>query len=287
MGIVSGSNVYPREVELELMAHPAVADAAVIGAPDPRTGERVRALVVPAAGAPIDVEDLLAFCRTRLARFKVPRDIRHIDKLPRNPTGKIMQGEEIMSFCNVVSDKVPVFVDEAYWDYMENPKGSTVTACIKKGANVIVARTFSKVHAFAGLRVGYCIAQPDVIAQLAKEGPRNTLSGPSMNAAAASLVDYDFIKYSVAKNNEGKQYVYDLLSGLGYDYYPSHTNFILFPISMVGDDFRKKMMEKGVSIRTWNIAGKDYCRVSMGKMKDLEKFGDALKQVTGNKINKT
>ncbi|MFC4873317.1 pyridoxal phosphate-dependent aminotransferase [Negadavirga shengliensis] len=206
---------------------------------------------------------------------------------PNNPTGKIIEGKEIISFCDTVSSKVPVFVDEAYWDYMDDPKGSTVTSCIKKGANVIVARTFSKVHAFAGLRVGYCIAQPDIIRQLAKEGPRNTLSGPSMNAAAASLVDYDFIRYSVEKNNEGKQYVYDLLSEMGYDYFPSHTNFILFPIAMDGDDFRKKMLVKGVSIKTWNIAGKDYCRVSMGHMKDLEKFGLAFKQVAGNKINKT
>ncbi len=204
---------------------------------------------------------------------------------PNNPTGKIMTGEEIRSFCNTVSSKVPVFVDEAYWDYMENPKGSTTTSCIKEGANVIVARTFSKVHAFAGLRVGYCIAQPDVIEKLAKEGPRNTLSGPSMAAAAASLVDYDFIKYSVKKNDEGKKFVYDVLEKTGHDYFPSHTNFILFPIAMESEDFKKKMLEKGVGIKSMNVDGQNYCRVSMGKMKDLEMFADAFQKVTSTKIN--
>ncbi|WP_114750746.1 pyridoxal phosphate-dependent aminotransferase [Pleomorphovibrio marinus] len=205
---------------------------------------------------------------------------------PNNPTGKILTGDEIKSFCDLVSDKVPVFVDEAYLDYMEDPANSTVTECIKNGKNVIVARTFSKVHAFAGLRVGYCVAQPEVIEKMAKEGPRNTLSGPSMAGAAASLMDESFIQYSVKKNNEGKKYVYDLLNKLGYDYFPSHTNFILFPIQMDGDIFRKKMMEKQVAIKTWNIEGQNYCRVSMGKSDDLEMFADAFKSVAGSSLNK-
>ncbi|WP_162343894.1 pyridoxal phosphate-dependent aminotransferase [Cyclobacterium salsum] len=220
--------------------------------------------------------------------YKVKPDVSLVYLVnPNNPTGKIMTGEEIIGFCNTVSDKVPVFVDEAYWDYMENPKGSTTTACIKNGKNVIVARTFSKVHAFAGLRVGYCIAQPEVIKEIAKEGPRNSLSGPSMSAATASLVDQEFIKYSVKMNNEGKKFVYDVLEKTGHDYFPSHTNFILFPIAMDSDDFKKKMLAKGVGIKSMNVAGQNYCRVSMGKMDDLEMFADAFKQVTSTKINQS
>jgi histidinol-phosphate aminotransferase len=204
---------------------------------------------------------------------------------PNNPTGKILTGEEIKSFCDLVAESVPVFVDEAYLDYMEDPVNSTVTECIKNGKNVIVARTFSKVHAFAGLRVGYCVAQPEVIEKMAAAGPRNTLAGPSMAGAAASLLDDSFIQYSVKKNNEGKAYLYGVLDKLGYDYFPSHTNFILFPISMDGDTFRKKMMEKQVAIKTWNIEGQNYCRVSMGLADDLERFADALKVVTSTSLN--
>ncbi|MDN3687334.1 pyridoxal phosphate-dependent aminotransferase [Cyclobacterium jeungdonense] len=220
--------------------------------------------------------------------YKVKPDVSLVYLVnPNNPTGKIMTGEEIIGFCNTVSDKVPVFVDEAYWDYMENPKGSTTSACIKQGKNVIVARTFSKVHAFAGLRVGYCIAQPEVIKEIAKEGPRNSLSGPSMSAATASLVDKEFIKYSVKMNNEGKKFVYDVLEKTGHDYFPSHTNFILFPIAMDSEDFKKKMLAKGVGIKSMNVAGQDYCRVSMGKMDDLEMFAGAFKQVISTKINQS
>ena len=89
MVIVSGFNVYPREVEDTLLAHPDVAEAAVVGVPDPRTGEQVRAAVVANPGAEPSPEALLAFCRERLARYKLPREIRVLDTLPRLATGKV------------------------------------------------------------------------------------------------------------------------------------------------------------------------------------------------------
>jgi long-chain acyl-CoA synthetase len=89
MIIVSGFNVYPREVEGVLLQHPAVAEAAVIGLPDDRTGERVRAVVVPAAPGYEDTAALLAHCREHLARYKLPREIVVTPELPRLPTGKV------------------------------------------------------------------------------------------------------------------------------------------------------------------------------------------------------
>ena len=87
--IVSGFNVYPREVENVLLEHAGVADAAVVGIPDARTGERVRAVVVPAAGAEVTVDELMAHCRERLARYKLPREIVLTADLPRRSTGKV------------------------------------------------------------------------------------------------------------------------------------------------------------------------------------------------------
>jgi acyl-CoA synthetase (AMP-forming)/AMP-acid ligase II len=84
--------VYPREVEDVLRAHPDVAEAAVVGLPDPRTGERLRAVVVPVAGADVDVDDLLAHCRAGLARYKVPREVVVAPALPRLATGKLDRG---------------------------------------------------------------------------------------------------------------------------------------------------------------------------------------------------
>jgi len=212
--------------------------------------------------------------------FKVGSDVSLVYLCnPNNPTAKAMTGAQIQAFCSSVADKVPVFVDEAYLDFVKDPKADSTVECIRKGKNVIVARTFSKVHAFAGLRVGYCIGQPDVIRKMAFEGPRNTLSGPSMSAARASLLDTDFVKYAVDKTVEGKQMVYGFLDKKGIEYFPSDTNFVFFPIQMEGDDFRRKMLEKGVSLKSWKIGSQNYCRVSMGKLEDLELFGKAFNQV--------
>ncbi len=87
--ISGGENVYPAEVEGVLLSHPAVAEATLIGVPDPRWGEVGRALVVQRPGSPVSAEELLSFCRERLARYKVPRDLRFLEALPRTAAGKI------------------------------------------------------------------------------------------------------------------------------------------------------------------------------------------------------
>lgn len=89
--IVSGFNVYPREVEAVIATHPAVAEVAVIGAPHPLTGEAVRAVIVLEQGVP-EPTDLRAFCEARLARFKCPSIIEFASRLPRATTGKITKG---------------------------------------------------------------------------------------------------------------------------------------------------------------------------------------------------
>ena len=91
--ISGGYNVYPREVEVVLFAHPAVAEAAVIGRPDPRLGEEVVAFVVLKPGAEADPDDIIAYCRERLAAYKYPRQVIVVADLPKGPTGKILKRE--------------------------------------------------------------------------------------------------------------------------------------------------------------------------------------------------
>ncbi|MCP9485363.1 MAG: long-chain fatty acid--CoA ligase [Gaiellaceae bacterium MAG52_C11] len=91
MVISGGENVYPAEVESVLHEHPAVAEAAVVGVPDERWGEACAAFVVLSTDA--GEEELIAFCRERLARFKVPRELRFVEELPRNSMGKVVKSE--------------------------------------------------------------------------------------------------------------------------------------------------------------------------------------------------
>jgi len=91
MIVSGGENVYPREVEDVLFQHPAVADVAVIGVPDERFGEAVKAIVVPKAGAAVEADALLEFCKGRLGGYKRPKSIDFVDALPRNPSGKVLK----------------------------------------------------------------------------------------------------------------------------------------------------------------------------------------------------
>jgi acyl-CoA synthetase (AMP-forming)/AMP-acid ligase II len=91
MIVSGGENVYPAEVENALMAHPAIADVAVIGVPDEKWGEVPKAIVVRKAGVEVTEEEIVAFARERLAGFKTPKSVAWADALPRNPSGKILK----------------------------------------------------------------------------------------------------------------------------------------------------------------------------------------------------
>ncbi|MDT5016553.1 MAG: hypothetical protein QOD39_2713, partial [Mycobacterium sp.] len=93
MIISGGINVYPAEVEETLHQHPSIAEAAVVGVEDRDLGERVRAFVSLREGQQVDPADIVRFCRERLSGAKVPKEVRILAELPKNPTGKILKRE--------------------------------------------------------------------------------------------------------------------------------------------------------------------------------------------------
>jgi acyl-CoA synthetase (AMP-forming)/AMP-acid ligase II len=93
MFIVGGFNVYPAEIESELLAHPAIAQAAVVGAPDERMGEVGVAFLVPKERAPLEPDEVIAWARDRMANYKVPRRVKIVDALPLNASGKVLKFE--------------------------------------------------------------------------------------------------------------------------------------------------------------------------------------------------
>ena len=93
MIISGGENVYPAEVENALAEHPAVGDVAVIGVPDERWGETVKAIVVRRPGATAAPDEIIAYARTRLAHYKCPTSVDFATSLPRNPSGKLLKRE--------------------------------------------------------------------------------------------------------------------------------------------------------------------------------------------------
>lgn len=174
-----------------------------------------------------------------------------------------------------------MFIDEAYIDYTDDPARHSAVECVRKGQNVMVARTFSKLHAFAGLRVGYLVAQPAVIKELEKYCSGGfDLSATSVAGAIASLQDTGFRDYARGKNAESKAFLCKTLKDEGYEYVPSHTNFVLFPLKMNGKKFTEEMMKRGVGVRYWEFNNQQWSRVSMGTPEQMTYFAEAFRQLS-------
>jgi histidinol-phosphate aminotransferase len=96
----------------------------------------------------------------------------------------------------------------------------------------------------------------------------------------ASYQDTAYIQYAKAKNAESKEFLYKTLKAEGYDYVPSHTNFVIFPLRMNALKFRDEMMKRGVGLRDWAFADKQWCRISISTMEDMKIFATAFKELS-------
>ena len=200
---------------------------------------------------------------------------------PNNPTGTVLDAAKLKAFTARVSKKTPIFIDEAYIDYLPDPRGASLIDAVKQGQNVLVARTFSKLYGFAGLRVGYVVAQPEMIKTLSQYavGPMS-ISAPAIRAAVVSYQDQAYMQDALKKTLASKQFLYDTLKREGYEYIPSSTNFVMFPLKMDGTRFVEEMGKRGVSIRNWKFNNQDWCRVSIGRMDEMQAFAEAFTQVS-------
>jgi len=200
---------------------------------------------------------------------------------PNNPTATVVDNAKLRSFVERVSKKVTVFVDEAYIDYLPDPQGTTLIPMVNNGTNIIVARTFSKLYGFAGLRCGYVVTQPDIIKKLSAytEGSVS-ISTTTLQAAIASYQDRTFLDAALQKTVASKEYLYEVLKKEGYTYIPSSTNFVLFPIKMDGKQFVTEMMKREVGVRSWKFNNQDWCRVSIGRMDEMQAFAEAFKELS-------
>ncbi len=199
---------------------------------------------------------------------------------PNNPTGTVVDGAGLRSFCKEVSARVPVFIDEAYTDFMDDPVAVSMIDLLHQGHNIIIARTFSKIHGMAGLRIGYGIAQPETAKRITAYATRLiTVSGPSLHAAMASYTDEDFKMMVKEKNRAARDYTFAALQELGFAPVPSNTSFMIFPIRMEPETYLQKMQAQGVAVRAWVFANRNWCRVSIGTLAEMQTFIGALKVV--------
>ncbi len=200
---------------------------------------------------------------------------------PNNPSGTLVDPQKVKAFCEEVSKKVPVYADEAYLEFLEPAQQISMVDLVKKDMNVIVSRTFSKIHGLAGLRVGYIIAKPELINRISSYQHDIPVSTGSIAAAKACLGDEDFMKLTRTKNLEARAVLTNYLDKKKIAYGKTYTNFVFFPAPKAGNTILTKMEEKGYLMRIWDYQQREWCRVSIGTLDEMKGFVKAFDEVVG------
>jgi histidinol-phosphate aminotransferase len=198
---------------------------------------------------------------------------------PNNPTGTIVRRDEVRRFMDRVPESVTVVVDEAYADFVTDPEYESAARYVREGRNVIVARTFSKIHGLAGMRVGYALARPDLIARIKPFTVDYALTGVAANAALASLGDRQHLT-RVARANAAQRTTFVAeMRRAGFQCAEPHGNFgmvdIRRPVAAVIPEFGKRRVLVGREFP----AMPTFLRVTMGTESEMKRFYSAFREV--------
>ena len=198
---------------------------------------------------------------------------------PNNPTASITPKNDLRDFIGKASPETMILVDEAYFHYADSPDYESVIPLVKDHANLIVARTFSKIYGMAGLRCGYCVAQPETIKKMHGFQMWDSVNIMALAAASASLDDVDQVTNGRKMNSEAKSYTLAELEKMGYKSIPSEANFIMFDCKKPVVPLIQAMKDKNVAVGRLFPAYPNHMRLTIGKKSEMESFVSAFKQV--------
>ncbi len=198
---------------------------------------------------------------------------------PNNPTGTVMDVKQVEAFAMSVPKQTYVFIDEAYSEYA---RLRTLAPVAIQHPNMIVAKTFSKIYGLAGARVGYAISHPQTIEALGafQPWPDANVSAVSATAAMAALDDQGFVNDCREKAKQAKQICYATFRELDLKYISSSANFILFNIDKIKGNLVEEMKLRNIEVQYREHYGEKWCRVSMGKIEEMQLFTKALQEIT-------
>jgi histidinol-phosphate aminotransferase len=183
---------------------------------------------------------------------------------PNNPTGTLLTGADLLAFIQGVPPHVTVLLDEAYTEYLTPAQRYDAIGWVRRFPNLLVARTFSKAYGLAGLRVGYGIAQPALVARLDGIRPRFNITSPALAAAVAALADDGFQARTYAMNLAGRDQLGQGLQALGLRCLPSAGNFVMVEVGDAAGCHRA-LLGQGIAVSTLDAYGLPrWLRISVG-----------------------
>jgi histidinol-phosphate aminotransferase len=201
---------------------------------------------------------------------------------PNNPTGTAVDAAAMEAFLARVPERVPVVVDEAYYEYAVNPSFPRSVEYLQSGRrNLIVLRSFSKVYGLAGLRIGYMLAHEDVIDYMERARPPFNVNRLAQVAALAALGDDEHVRRSIEANRVAKDFFYRELAALGLSYIPTHTNFMAVDVGRPGAEVSGPLLERGfITTATDGWGVPKHVRFSFGTPEENATFVAALGETT-------
>lgn len=198
---------------------------------------------------------------------------------PNNPTGTIFRRGEWETFLDKVSNDTLLIVDEAYFEYVQDAEYPNSLNSHRDGRAILTLRTFSKLYGLAGLRIGYGVGSPEIVAMMHRVRQPFNVSAPAQWAALAALDDVEHVRKSLEVNRQGLEYLQNEFKRLGLDYVPSQGNFILVRVGK-GQEAFNQLLAQGVIVRPMGgYRFPEHVRVTVGTMAENQKFVEALQKV--------
>ena len=196
---------------------------------------------------------------------------------PNNPTGTAFGHDEFAAFLKKVPGDVLVVLDEAYHEYAARPDLPRARELFREYNNILTLRTFSKVYGLAGLRIGYGIGHPTLVAEMNKLRTPFNVTSVGQAAALAALDDNDHVVRSVESNRHERQRLFEELRRLGFSPVPSETNFLFVPIGPDAKSLCEELLHEGVIVRPMAWMGfPEAIRISVGSPAENTKLLLAL-----------
>lgn len=196
---------------------------------------------------------------------------------PNNPTGALVGQAAIDAFMSKVPDDVVVVFDEAYFEYVDQPPDTL--KFVREERNVIVLRTFSKIHGLASARLGYGIARPELIRVLQKTREPFNVNGIAQAAAVAALADEEHQRETKRVTDEGRAFLEQELVALKLPFVPSAGNFVLTQVGHGAAVFRALLQRRIIVRALKGYALPEWVRISLGTMEQNRACMAALREV--------
>ena len=196
---------------------------------------------------------------------------------PDTPSGTMRTPAEIESFCRRVSQRVPILLDEVYLDLLDDFAQQTQVSLVREGLPILICRSFSKLHALAGHRVGYLVGPPETLRRL-QAHRMSGLNYLGVACARESLRDTAFHALSRRSIRTGRVALETLLSELKLPYIPSHGNFVFHYTGMPVGEFQDFMRERRLFVGRSFPPYEDWVRISIGLPAEMQVYERALRE---------